>query len=68
MTRVKIEITNSNGGKITIEREVNAEKELDSFNNIEAFTLQIRRELFPDIQRSLLEESQESYKKKRISE
>lgn len=64
MAQVKIEITNSNGGKITIEREVDAEKELDSFNNIEAFTLQIRRELFPAIQRSLLEESQESYKKK----
>ncbi len=63
MAQVKIEITNSNGEKITIEREVITDKALDSFNNIEAFTLQIRRELFPELQKSLLEESRYRIKK-----
>jgi hypothetical protein len=64
MAKVKIEITNDLGEKVIIERVVTSAEELDSFNNIEQFTLQIRRELFPELQKALLSQAQEGYKKK----
>lgn len=64
MVKVKIEITNDLGEIVLIERVVTSLEELDSFNKIEQFTLQIRRELFPELQRALLSEAQEGYKKK----
>ena len=37
---------------------------LDSFDSIEQFTLQIRREMFPTIQKELLKDAQKAHKKK----
>lgn len=64
MARVKIEITTDLGETVVIERVLSTEEDLDSFNKIEQFTLQIRRELFPELQQELLKEAQEGYKKK----
>jgi hypothetical protein len=47
-----------------VEGDLSLITDLDSFNGIEQFTLQIRRELFPELQKELLTGSQESYKKK----
>jgi hypothetical protein len=64
MAKVKIEITTDLGESIFVERDLSLSSELDSFNKIEQFTLQIRRELFPEIQQELLTKSQADYKKK----
>lgn len=64
MAIVKIEITTDLGETVVIEGILSTEEDLDSFNKIEQFTLQIRRELFPELQQALLKEAQEGYKKK----
>jgi hypothetical protein len=67
MTKVKIEITNESGETTVVERELTPVSGLATFNDIEQFTLQIRRELFPELQSELLGQSQALYKKKRKS-
>ena len=64
MAKVKIEITTDIGETVLVEGDLSLITDLDSFNGIEQFTLQIRRELFPELQKELLTGSQESYKKK----
>lgn len=65
MAQVKLEITLSNGEKSIIEREV-SEESLLTFDEIEGFTTQIKREMLPDLQADLLRRSQLNFKKKKI--
>ncbi len=64
MARVKIEITLSDGQQSIIEKEV-ADHLLQTFDDIEEFTTQIKREILPDLQADLLKKSQSSFKKKK---
>jgi hypothetical protein len=64
MARVKIEITLSNGTQSIIEKEISDEK-LSTFDEIEDFTTQLKREFLPDLQSDLLSKSQNSFKKKK---
>ena len=58
MAKVKIEITTDIGETVLVEGDLSLITDLDSFNGIEQFTLQIRRELFPELQKELLTGSQ----------
>ena len=51
MAKVKIEITTDIGETVLVEGDLSLITDLDSFNGIEQFTLQIRRELFPELQK-----------------
>jgi hypothetical protein len=64
MARVKIEIILSNGEQSIIEKEI-ADDLLHTFDDIEEFTTQIKREMLPDIQADLLKKSQSNFKKKK---
>jgi hypothetical protein len=65
MARVKIEITLSSGAQSIIEKEI-ADELLSTFDEIEEFTTNIKREMLPDIQADLLKKSQYAFKKKRV--
>jgi hypothetical protein len=64
MAQVKLEITLSNGTRSIIEKEISDEK-LSTFDEIEDFTTQLKREFLPDLQSDLLSKSQNSFKKKK---
>lgn len=64
MAQVKLEITLSNGTRSIIEKEISDEK-LSTFDEIEDFTTQLKREFLPDLQSDLLSKSQSSSKKKK---
>jgi hypothetical protein len=65
MAKITITITKDNGETMKVEKTVVESSGLDSFNAIEQFTLQIRREMFPTLQKQLLNEAQEAYCKKK---
>jgi hypothetical protein len=65
MAQVKIEITLSNGEQSIIEKVISDESLL-TFDEIEGFTTQIKREMLPDLQADLLKKSQYNFKKKRV--
>ena len=65
MAIVKIEITLSTGEKSIITKEI-SDEHLQTFDEIEDFTTQLRREMLPDLQADLLLKSQRSFKKKRF--
>ena len=64
MAKITISITKDNGETLKVEKTVVESSALESFDAIEQFTLQIRREMFPTLQKQLLAESQGVYKKK----
>jgi hypothetical protein len=64
MARIKLEIILSNGTQSIIEKEISDEK-LSTFDEIEDFTTQLKREFLPDLQSDLLSKSQNSFKKKK---
>ena len=64
MAKITISITQDNGETLKVEKTVVESSALESFDAIEQFTLQIRREMFPTLQKQLLDESQGGYKKK----
>lgn len=64
MARIKLEITLSNGTQSIIEKEISDEK-LSTFDEIEDFTTQLKREFLPDLQSDLLSKSQTIFKKKK---
>jgi cell division protein FtsX len=64
MARVKITIELDNGDITEIEQEL-AEGSLETFDQIEDFTLSARRALFPKLQEQLLSKSQIAFKKKK---
>ena len=64
MAKITISITKDNGETLKVEKTVVESSALESFDAIEQFTLQIRREMFPTLQKQLLAESQGGYKKK----
>lgn len=64
MAKITISITKDNGETLKVEKTVVESSALESFDAIEQFTLQIRREMFPTLQKQLLAESQGAYKKK----
>lgn len=68
MAKITIDITKDNGERVTVEKTLPETYGLDSFDAIEQFTLQIRREMFPTIQKSLLSDAQKSHKKKESTE
>jgi hypothetical protein len=63
MAIVKIEITLSTGEKSIITKEI-SDEHLQTFDEIEDFTTQLKREMLPDLQADLLYKSQRSFKKK----
>ena len=67
MAKITINITKDNGETVKVEKTLPESLSLDSFDAIEQFTLQIRREMFPTIQKELLKDAQKVYKKKRGS-
>jgi hypothetical protein len=68
MAKITISITKDNGETTRVEKIVTETESLDSFDAIEQFTLQIRREMFPNLQKKLLTEAQDAHKKKRVKE
>jgi hypothetical protein len=64
MAEVIITIKQENGEEIRIAKEVESSKINTGFNEIEQFTLRIRREIFPMLQGELLKSSQSTHKKK----
>ena len=68
MAKITISITKDNGETLKVEKTVVESSALESFDAIEQFTLQIRREMFPTLQKQLLAESQAAYKKKLLKE
>jgi hypothetical protein len=68
MAKITISITKDNGETTKVEKTIPESAALDSFDAIEQFTLQIRRELFPNLQKKMLIEAQEAYKKKKSEE
>ena len=68
MAKITISITKDNGETTKVEKIVTETEGLDSFDAIEQFTLQIRREMFPNLQKKLLTEAQDAHKKKRVKE
>jgi hypothetical protein len=68
MAKITISITKDNGETLKVEKTVVESSALSSFDAIEQFTLQIRREVFPSLQKQLLNEAQESHKKKELQE
>lgn len=64
MARVKITIELDNGDITEVEHEL-SEGSLETFDQIEAFTLSARRSLFPKLQEQLLSKSQTTFKKKK---
>lgn len=68
MAKITISITQDNGETTKVEKIVTETEGLDSFDAIEQFTLQIRREMFPNLQKKLLTEAQDAHKKKRVKE
>jgi hypothetical protein len=65
MAKITISITKDNGETTKVEKTVVESEVLESFDAIEQFTLQIRREMFPTLQKQLLNEAQEEHKKKK---
>jgi hypothetical protein len=63
MATVKIEITLSSGEKSIITKEISDDK-LQTFDEIEDFTTQLKRSMLPELQADLLQKSQASFKKK----
>lgn len=61
MAKITISITQDNGETLKVEKTVVESSALESFDAIEQFTLQIRREMFPTLQKQLLAESQGAY-------
>ncbi len=66
MAKITISITQDNGEITQVEKTVVALEGLESFDAIEQFTLQIRRELFPTLQNKLLTAAQVAHKKKSV--
>jgi hypothetical protein len=66
MAKIIISITKDNGETTKVEKTIKESTALDSFDSIEEFTLQIRREMFPNLQKEILREAQEEHKKKRV--
>ena len=64
MAKITINITKDNGETVKVEKTLPESLVLDSFDSIEQFTLQIRREMFPTIQKELLKDAQKAHKKK----
>ena len=64
MARVKITVELDNGDITEIEQEL-SEGSLETFDQIEDFTLSARRALFPKLQEQLLSKSQIAFKKKK---
>ena len=64
MARVKITVELDNGDITEIEQEL-SEGSLETFDQIEDFTLSARRALFPKLQKQLLSKSQIAFKKKK---
>ena len=60
MSKITISITKDNGETTKVEKIVTESSALESFDAIEQFTLQIRGELFPNLQKKLLNEAQEA--------
>jgi hypothetical protein len=65
MARVTIIIEQSDGGRTEVVKEI-AEGTLLTFNQIEDFTQNVKRELFPTLQEHLLRKSQKGFKKKNV--
>jgi hypothetical protein len=65
MAKITITITKDNGETMKVEKTVVESASLDSFDAIEQFTLQIRREMFPTLQKQLLNDAQEAFIKKK---
>ena len=63
MARVKITIELDNGDITEIEQDLSCGS-LETFDQIEDFTLSARRALFPKLQEQLLLKSQAAFKKK----
>ena len=68
MAKITISITKDNGETLKVEKTVVESSALESFDAIEQFTLQIRRAMFPTLQKQLLAESQAAHKKKLLKE
>lgn len=64
MAIVKIEITLTSGEKSITTKEI-SDEHLQTFDEIEDFTTQLKREMLPDLQADLLLKSQRSFKKKK---
>lgn len=64
MARVKITIELDNGDITEIEQDLYSGS-LETFDQIEDFTLSARRALFPQVQEQLLLKSQTAFKKKK---
>lgn len=64
MAIVKIEITLSTGEKSIITKEI-SDEHLQTFDEIEDFTTELKRAILPDLQTDLLLKSQASFKKKK---
>jgi hypothetical protein len=63
MARVKITIALDNGDITEIEHELSSGS-LETFDQIEDFTLAARQAMFPQLQEQLLSKSQNAFKKK----
>lgn len=63
MARVRIEITLSTGEQRIIEKEI-SDAQLNTFDEIELFTTDMKRQMLPELQSDLLSKSQRTYKKK----
>lgn len=63
MAKVEIKITKDDGSTVYVSKDI-AEGSLEDFNSIEDLTLNIRREMFPQVQSDLLKQSQNAFKKK----
>lgn len=64
MARITILITKDNGETTKVKKTVSESGGFESFDAIEQFTLQIRREMFPNLQKELLKDAQSAHKKK----
>jgi hypothetical protein len=63
MARVKIIVELDNGDITEVEQQL-PEGSLETFDEIEDFTLSARRALFPKLQEQFLSKSQNTFKKK----
>ena len=63
MAKVEIKITKEDGSTVYVTKDI-SEGTLEDFNSIEDLTLNIRREMFPQVQSDLLKQSQKAFKKK----
>ena len=65
MARITIVIEQSSGERTEVVKDL-TEGVLLTFNQIENFTQNIKREMFPSLQENLLVKSQQGFKKKKV--